>query len=98
MTGSRLEPLVEACFFALVTEHRPGGEPARIRAAEDAAARAEAALERYRDNDRAAATLGAARFADGLGRRARAVERAQLALGDARARYSKVGVDARGTL
>jgi hypothetical protein len=43
-------------------------------------------LERYRDNDRAAVTLGPERYADGLDQRARSLEHALLALGAARDR------------
>jgi DNA invertase Pin-like site-specific DNA recombinase len=86
MAGSLLEPLVEQCFFEQLVRRRPRADRAGIRAAERVVERAEAALERYRDNDRAAIALGPERYADGLERRARNLERALLALGAARDR------------
>ena len=87
MTGSRLEPLVEQAFFELLSS-RPTARArsAELEAAERAAAMAEAALVRYRDNDRIARAIGPERYAEGLARRSRQRERALLALGEGRAR------------
>ncbi len=85
MTGSRLELLVEQAFFELASQ--PSRPPsAELEAAERAVGTAEAALVRYRDNDRIARAIGPERYAEGLARRSRQQERALLALGDARAR------------
>ena len=70
IAGSLIEPLVEDVFFAALARRRPRPDGKGVRVAEQAVQRAEAALERYRDNDRAAVSLGPDRYADGLAKRA----------------------------
>jgi hypothetical protein len=86
MAGALLEPLVERTCFEQLAQRQVQADGAGVAGAEEAVVVAEAALERYRDNDRIAATLGPDRYADGLARRAGRVEAALLALGAARAR------------
>jgi hypothetical protein len=78
-----VEPYVEAIFWQeLPRALRRGGTG--IRRLEAELARREEELAAYRDNPRLPKTLGASRFADGLGVRVRRVEESRRALAHAR--------------
>jgi hypothetical protein len=85
ITSSLLEPYLEDVFLELL-DHRPSAARSTLHAAEHAAAKAEAALVAYRDNDRALAALGPERFAAGLEKRHDKLARALRALARARQR------------
>jgi DNA invertase Pin-like site-specific DNA recombinase len=78
--GEEIEGLVEELVLSLARHRRADVAPARTRAAEKAMARAEHALERYRDDSGAVTALTPERFADGLRRRQRDVETVALEL------------------
>lgn len=76
--GEEIEGLIEELVLSDARRRRAAGRPARITAAERALARAEEALERYRDRSGAVTALTPGRFAEGLRKRQRDVEAAAL--------------------
>jgi DNA invertase Pin-like site-specific DNA recombinase len=89
ISASVVEPYVEAVFWQELERRRKRVNRKQLEVLVAAAERAEAALLTYRDNPRIIEALGAERFAEGLRRRRRSVERARLAVAAERARLDR---------
>jgi site-specific DNA recombinase len=79
-----VEPHIEAILWQELARARRSSAPTRTERSQHELERREQELAAYRDNPRLPVTLGAARFAAGLGVRARRVDEARLELSRAR--------------
>jgi DNA invertase Pin-like site-specific DNA recombinase len=91
ITGSLVEPYVEAVFWRELVRKRRVVPRRELETLQARAASAETALLGYRDNPRVIQAIGSERFAEGLALRQERLERELLTLAAARARAAAGG-------